>query len=147
MPPSTDPPAFNADDVWKVVPVGQRQSVNDYALTIFSLELCRNGFLAVMRADCGRPHGPLPDRSRWEVTDDLGQDYRGFNSGGSGGGVFGVSMTWRMDYHFRPALGPDARRLSLSIDYIGSRPPPNPDGLSGTVVGPWTFEIDLTAGV
>lgn len=138
-------PVFNADDIWRVIPVGQRRVVNDYALTIFSLELCRSVFVAVMRFDYPRAHGPTPDPRRWEVSDDLGRDYRGYDSSGSGGGIFGQHTTWRMDHLFRPALGPDARRLSLSIDYIGSRPPPNPDGLHGTVVGPWTFEIDLTA--
>jgi len=138
-------PTFLGDDLWKVVSVGQQQVVNDYALTLCSLELCRSGWLAVIRADYPRPHGPLPDRRRWEVTDDLGRDYWGFDEGGSGGGIVGQRMTWRMDYRFRPALSPDARRLKLMIDYIGSRPPPNPDGLHGTVVGPWAFDIDLDA--
>ena len=138
-------PTFHADDVWKVVPVAQRQIANDYALTLYSLEFCRSGWIAVIRADYPYQHGPLPDRRRWEVIDDQGRDYRGFDEGGSGGGIIGQRMTWRMDYRFRPALGPDASRLKLMIDYIGSRPPPNPDGLHGTVVGPWTFEIELDA--
>lgn len=129
------PLQFDAAGLLRVMPVAQRQDINGFSLTIYSLELYRTGFLIATQTEFAGSARPWP--ADWTITDDRGGAYRCVDSAGGGGP--GALTTWRLDYLCAPAIGPGPARLRLSIAAIRltlHEPPPE-------LPGPWVFEVAL----
>jgi hypothetical protein len=91
---------------------------------------------------------PWVEFTRWpdlvvRAEDDLGNRYDGFTAGASGG-----DAVWDFDVEFWTALDPAARRLVVTVEAVEWRGwEDEPLGAAPrTDQGPWTFEVDLTAG-
>jgi hypothetical protein len=136
-------PNFSSDTLLRVVPVAQQVSAGLYLITIYSLELYRDGFLAVTRADFAGMGGRPPIPPCFSARDERGGEHLCLDSGGSGGrGQLpnGVSTGWRMNYVFTPAVDPQATTLTLAIANV----PADPRASRGaTLPGPWTLTIPL----
>lgn len=145
--PGEPPPRFEPAHLQRVIPVGQQQEVERFAISVLSLEFYADGFVAVVRTDYpdsslrqSRPFG-------WKAEDDRGGIYRFRGAPGSGGGAPGKAFTWRVDCQFTPALNQDARELRLWLDGAEmsngyARPEPEPETYL-SISGRWEFVIPL----
>jgi len=130
----------------RVVPAVQTQTVGDTQLTVVSLELYDDAFVAHVRLrDLAerRSDNPFLTIRGWpqlsfDGSDDTGQNYNGYQ--GAGGGS---DSEFRFEIVFTPAVADDARALTLVASEVrwtahmaGQRSRAEP--------GSWQFEIALT---
>ena len=130
----------------RVVPVARRADVGRFAVTVYSLEPCGEGFIVVTRTGYAGAGNPLPRPAAWSARDDRGNAYVCVNSGGSGGGTPETHASWRMDYVFTPALDPAARDLRLTLeearDWLGGMTSSG-DRAPQSISGPWMIVARL----
>jgi len=137
---------FKGEELLRVVPVVQEQTMGKTRLTIISLELYSDGF--TMQYEVARIDAPADPRLammepsypevHWEASDDTGAKYVGMNlDGGS------TERGWRTREVFAPCVSVGASRLTLvsgEILWMAFGP-----GMRSRVEpGPWRFEIPLT---
>jgi hypothetical protein len=146
------PPELDSSTLLRVIPVGQHRQVEDVAITVYSLELYRNGFVAVLRVDWAGPSAGCFPGPRFSAIDDLGTQYGSYGGGGSGGGIFPDNPSWRTWQIFTPGLAAGATHLTLVVDEFRltsfaphpDRPGEHTRSVERVVSGPWRFEVGLS---
>ena len=153
----------------RVVPVVQTFDLAEgSSLTVVSLEIYAEGFLVHTQArhiiEARFPHDAHEDANSpatwrqanlaspellFEATDDVGESYACWSSGGYGGGATPDEMIWRRDYVFAPPIGPDASALRLTVPAIEwvsySAAQSGPMVVASQTVG-WTLTVSIAVG-
>ncbi|HVB63932.1 MAG TPA: hypothetical protein VNE17_04310 [Nitrolancea sp.] len=142
----TPPPRFEPSQLRRVIPVVQRQEVEQFAITMLSLEVYTDGFSAIVRIDYPEAPVHLPHTFHWQAEDDLGSRYWPRGAAGSGGVIHGKTSSWRLDCPFIPALDPSARELRMRLDDVEFGKTPHgrlePETLV-SITGRWEFVVSF----
>ena len=137
------------EEIVRVIGVGERRVGGDLALTLLSVEIYRDGFVAQFHLVGGRPTegaSGMPGFPQFTAaaSDDRGTIYRERPYGGSGGGNSPGRVSWRMASAFAPALGEGARALTLRVGEVAwSTIAEGEMRASHTTAGPWEFVVGL----
>lgn len=139
---ATDP---GAQTFLRVIGVAQIARIGETEITLVSLELYTDSFIANFRFQ-GSPPNPSqldqPDRGHMllfnaEASDDLGNGYQGQPRGGGGNW-----QNWRLSAYFTPAHPVEARILNFTVPEVNwmARGP----GLRWAIEpSPWEFRVEL----
>lgn len=133
---------FSGTRLVKVIAVNQEATKNGVVVRINTLEEYSDGFSLTYDILSGQPGEPAPvlQPERFGLVDDRGAAYQLSLAGSSATVGPGLSTG---DLTFSPALGPDARTLTISVPHL--------QVVSGTVAanapqiidGPWQFQVTL----
>jgi hypothetical protein len=133
----------------RVVPVVQTQTVGDTQITLVSLDIYEECFVANVRMrmlerDRDPARGPfqgMPDLD-WHVSDNTGREYSTTFGGGGGN-----SDEFRWEVTVAPAIADDVHQLDFVINQLEWRAlpfMPNLGPKKKIEPGPWRFEVALT---
>jgi hypothetical protein len=132
----------------RVVPVGQARASAPLTVTLTSLELYREGFVAVLALELAPGAGDaMAGIPVIIATDDRGKRYSSWPLSGHGGGSPHGVHFWRSACVFTPALNSATTALSLNIALVTSLRQDR-DGTAlfeprDVMAGPWTLAFDL----
>ena len=127
-------------DLLRVIPVAQSRVVHSTTITLLSLELYGDAFVANFRVVLRRSVPGAGWRSLiCHVEDDRAVEYQGT----SFGEVLVLDGHWRLTFYFTPPLDTTARELRFGVDELRWHLP-RAERTEVIETGPWTFVIPVT---
>lgn len=137
----------------RVVAAGALQTAGDVTVVVYSLELYRQGFVALAGIECLGQAELVNGPDDWTATDDLGTAYRCVGVAEGPQSLTAGRSGWRLDLTFDPAVPADAQLLRIRLDSVrvhssGDAPDPRRSGRDDLTesTGAWSFELDIAPG-
>ena len=144
---SVPPPSAQPHELVGVIGVGITVTVAELGLTLLSVERYEEGLIALFRVLRSRgrlerefPHPHLD----LVITPAIGEPYRVWEMGGSGGGRDMTEVEYRMNYAITPAPAEGTAEIAIEVREIAwEKWTGHGREVTSKTPGPWRFTVTL----